>query len=642
MNSSSPTLMDADTLMAHIRAEVARRKRATAPSEIDASIHEPIQSIGQIVLSPLPLPNLPKPQFAAAERFHLNDFLALHDQDFVDAAYRGVLKRGADVQGGQHFLASLRNGALSKIEILGRLRYSPEGRRRGVPVKGLLPAFAIQHAYRLPLIGGVVAFAIALLRLPRIARNLQGLEGYQHQRNAELESAIRNLAQMADANDHQLRAEIDRNASGLSELTRRIDAASTETTQRVESISGGLRTQLELAIRNLAQTADANDHQLRAEIDRNASGLSELTRRIDAASTEMTQHVESISGGLRTQLAEFSGQIESTTRHVATSEARSDALEGRIVLVESHKQVVDRQLVDVVALSQQASGQLASTLLETLGVLEQRVDGLSKTLDFAQANLQSAHLLLMTSVEGRGAQKASDPDHAASRFDKLYFAFEQRFRGSREDIRQRLSYYLPMLHESVAGKDGATVLDVGCGRGEWLELLRDEKILARGIDINESMAQECVKRGLDVDVGDAIAKLRQLPDNAFGALTGFQIIEHVSLDALIELIEQAHRVVQPGGLVIFETPNPENVVVGACDFYTDPTHQRPLPPVLMQFLVEAGGFADVAIHRVNANLLPQVFEEPGEDEPPALRTTLNYLRSAFLCAPDYSVVGRVA
>ena len=584
MNSSSPTLMDADTLMAHIRAEVARRKRATAPSEIDASIHEPIQSIGQIVLSPLPLPNLPKPQFAAAERFHLNDFLALHDQDFVDAAYRGVLKRGADVQGGQHFLASLRNGALSKIEILGRLRYSPEGRRRGVPVKGLLPAFAIQHAYRLPLIGGVVAFAIALLRLPRIARNLQGLEGYQHQRNAELESAIRNLAQMADA----------------------------------------------------------NDHQLSAEIDRNASGLSELTRRIDAASTEMTQHVESISGGLRTQLAEFSGQIESTTRHVATSEARSDALEGRIVLVESHKQVVDRQLVDVVALSQQASGQLASTLLETLGVLEQRVDGLSKTLDFAQANLQSAHLLLMTSVEGRGAQKASDPDHAASRFDKLYFAFEQRFRGSREDIRQRLSYYLPMLHESVAGKDGATVLDVGCGRGEWLELLRDEKILARGIDINESMAQECVKRGLDVDVGDAIAKLRQLPDNAFGALTGFQIIEHVSLDALIELIEQAHRVVQPGGLVIFETPNPENVVVGACDFYTDPTHQRPLPPVLMQFLVEAGGFADVAIHRVNANLLPQVFEEPGEDEPPALRTTLNYLRSAFLCAPDYSVVGRVA
>jgi len=237
---------------------------------------------------------------------------------------------------------------------------------------------------------------------------------------------------------------------------------------------------------------------------------------------------------------------------------------------------------------------------------------------------------------------SGNPASARGRFDELYFAFEQRFRGSREDIRKRVAYYLPLLRGSAVGKQGAAVLDIGCGRGEWLELLRDENISAHGIDINEAMAKDCIERGLDVQVGDAIAHLRRLPDNALGALTGFHIIEHVPLDTLLDLIEEAHRVVQPGGLVIFETPNPENLVVGACNFYIDPTHQRPLPPVLTQFLVEAGGFVDVAVHRVNAELLPQVLDEPGENDTPALRTALTYLRQVFLCAPDYAVVGRVA
>jgi O-antigen chain-terminating methyltransferase len=156
------------------------------------------------------------------------------------------------------------------------------------------------------------------------------------------------------------------------------------------------------------------------------------------------------------------------------------------------------------------------------------------------------------------------------------------------------------------------------------------------------MARECIDRGLDVKIEDALAYLKTLPDNAVGALTGFHIIEHLELDVFIALLEEAHRVVRPGGIVIFETPNPENVVVGSCNFYIDPTHQRPLPPVLTQFLVEAGGFADVDIHRVNAHLLPQLFLEPEEHDPPALRAVVDYLRSAFLCAPDYSVIGRVA
>ena len=615
MKSSSSTPIDIDTLMSRIRAEVARRKGTTASPETDEGNDE---ARGRIVLSPLPSPNLPKPQFTPAVRYQLGDFLALHDGGFIEAAYRGVLKRNADPQGRQHFLGSLRNGSLSKIEILGRLRYSPEGRRQSVHVKGLLPAFAMQHAHRLPVVGSLVAFATALLHLPRIVRNLRGFEGYQHQRNAELESAIENLAKVAEGNERQL------------------DSTSSELSGRVETSASEARTKF-------AELSVATDA---------------VTRRVSSFEEALNAEKSRIPG-IEQRIAATESRNDSLVSRLARAESSGDALQGRVAIFESHKQVIDQHL-GVISQSQLASAQLASTLRETLDALEKHVEGLGKALASEQSDTRNSRLQLierMAGVEGRlnehglrftkllsrnSAKDAPAQAPSRSRFDEIYFAFEQRFRGSREDIRRRLSYYLPLLRESVVGKRAATVLDIGCGRGEWLELLRDEKISARGIDINKAMTQECIKRGLAVDIGDAIDMLRQLPDNAFGAVTGFHIIEHVSLDSLIELIEQAHRVVRPGGLVIFETPNPENVVIGACNFYVDPTHQRPLPPALTQFLVEAGGFADVVIHRVNANLLPQVFEEPGENDPPALRTALNYLRSTFLCAPDYSVVGHVA
>jgi SAM-dependent methyltransferase len=690
MNPHTSQSIDVDTLMTRIRTEVARRKHATQIAEDGSSVHESIPFSAQILLNPLPSPQLPKPQFVPAERHHLNDFLALHDQDFIEAAYRGVLKRGVDVAGYEHFLRSLRNGTLSKIEILGRLRYSPEGKRQRVPVRGLLPAFAVQHAYRLPVVGGLIAFAMAFLRLPRIARNLQGLEGYQHQRNAELEFAIRNLALAGTGNGQKLIAEILRSEGGSREFLQRMEASLAEMNQRVEGSNSRIETALadwqaasvELNERNFSaldlwkeqvskSQADARgrienaEHRIVAFEARNegqGNRIAAFEARNDAQESRITAF-EARNEAQENRIEVFEARNEAQQSRIAAFESRNEAQEHRIALFEAHKQEIDRQLLDAIALSQQTSTQLAATLRQALGALEQRVEDLDKGVQGAQDRAQRSRQQLverLARVEGRthehglrlaqatlraNATAAETPSTAiqvASRFDQIYFAFEERFRGTRADIRQRLSYYLPLLRESVVGKDGAAVLDVGCGRGEWLELLRDEKIAARGIDINETMARECVELGLEVEVGDAIARLRDLPDNSLGAVTGFHIIEHVSLDTLIELIEQAHRVVQPGGLVIFETPNPENVVVGSCNFYIDPTHQRPLPPVLTQFLVEAGGFVDAAIHRVNAELLPQVFDEPGENDPPALRTALTYLRSAFLCAPDYSVVGHVA
>lgn len=171
--------------------------------------------------------------------------------------------------------------------------------------------------------------------------------------------------------------------------------------------------------------------------------------------------------------------------------------------------------------------------------------------------------------------------------DKLYAALEDRFRGTRDEIKERFKEYLPYV------KDSAPVIDLGCGRGEWLELLAENGIEAQGVDSNSLQVQQCRARGFNVTEQDLFVYLQSIADAGTGAVTGFHIIEHLSFKALIALLNEVMRVLRPGGLVIFETPNPENVVVGSHYFYLDPTHRHPLPSELMEFVFKHQGFGDI-------------------------------------------------
>jgi O-antigen chain-terminating methyltransferase len=183
--------------------------------------------------------------------------------------------------------------------------------------------------------------------------------------------------------------------------------------------------------------------------------------------------------------------------------------------------------------------------------------------------------------------------------DDLYLAFENKFRGSPELISARSERYLPMMAATPAVASGGLVLDIGSGRGEWLSLLTQQGHRCRGIDLNVAMVAAAQEHGHDVISGDAIAYLQNQPDNSLGAITGFHIVEHLPFRVLIELLDQAHRTLMPGGAILFETPNPECLIVGACNFYYDPTHQNPLPPELMRFLAEARTFSSARVIRLD-------------------------------------------
>ncbi|MBN9070282.1 MAG: class I SAM-dependent methyltransferase [Rhizobiales bacterium] len=212
----------------------------------------------------------------------------------------------------------------------------------------------------------------------------------------------------------------------------------------------------------------------------------------------------------------------------------------------------------------------------------------------------------------------------------FYREFEANFRGTREEIVGRLRVYLPFLRPFTEAAEGPGLVDLGCGRGEWLELAAENGMRAEGVDLDDGMLQDCFARGLSARNMDAIAFLRSLPDASRAVVSGFHIAEHLPFEVLQALIAEAHRVLQPGGLLILETPNAENLDVGTLAFHMDPTHNKPLPPGLLSFLPRYHGFARAKVLRLQ------------EKKPLAAAETVRLIDVFRGVSPDYAVIAQKA
>ncbi|MFW5734838.1 MAG: glycosyltransferase, partial [Oceanidesulfovibrio sp.] len=206
--------------------------------------------------------------------------------------------------------------------------------------------------------------------------------------------------------------------------------------------------------------------------------------------------------------------------------------------------------------------------------------------------------------------------------DHVYWELEEHFRGSPKEIEKTFAIYLPYVRERI--REGEVVLDLGCGRGEWLAMLRRNGIHGQGVDSNETMVRQTRVRGFTVAHASALDHLQTLPDNSLAVVTAFHLMEHLPPDGLVRLWEETYRVLRPGGMLLFETPNPENVQVGTYYFYLDPTHKSPIPPPLACRILEALGFRDVGIQR-SQEVEPPVFANPELDR-------------FFSCGMNYAVL----
>jgi len=289
------------------------------------------------------------------------------------------------------------------------------------------------------------------------------------------------------------------------------------------------------------------------------------------------------------------------------------------------------------ALNQQLSEQIAA-LQSQLKLMDERyiknhidiTNNLAQQQQLIDYILDDIKVKLPENFKSEQLQRQSLINQNTILVDTFYIALEDKFRGSREEIIERLKVYLPRIEQAQIDTQNVPILDLGCGRGEWLELLRDQGYVTRGLDINQLMLDQCKTRGLDVIEADALTYLKSQPDASLGAVTGFHLIEHLPFPVLINLIEESFRVLQPGGLVIFETPNPQNVLVGTHNFYIDPSHLKPLPSALVKLMLEHSGLQPVEI--INLHPYDESFKLSGS--PVAER-----FNEYFYGSQDYAVIG---
>jgi len=433
-----------------------------------------------------------KRQVANKEPLHINDFLKFEGTEFIEFIYATILRRLPDLHGLRHKLHLLQTGKQTQLEILVRIRLSPEGRKNNVSIKGFSKAFLCALFFGIPGIGAILRYIKIAAQLPVIA--------YKVERNAILQT------------QHQVYAQ--------------------------------------QAIQTLQATAQ------------------ELTKNIEILSLE--------------------------------SNISKRALEA------SQKQAIHQQ---------------------------RHILDLQYHLNVCLAALQQKSQIVGHEIE----MKTQKPLMT----DSFYLALEERFRGSKEQIKQRVSMYLPLIIDAKAGVDTAPILDVGCGRGEFLEVLKENQLIARGLDTNKLMIQTCRELDLDVLEVDALQYLQNLSANSIGAITAIHIIEHLPFTTLMTLFDEAYRVLVPNGILIFETPNPENVFMGACNFHMDPSHIKPLPPLTLEFIAGNRGFERVQIMRLRDERLEDPLKFLPRDIPE--NENINYMIDAvkthLFAAVDYAIIG---
>lgn len=306
---------------------------------------------------------------------------------------------------------------------------------------------------------------------------------------------------------------------------------------------------------------------------------------------------------------------------------------------------------ETLAIGEQRAGGRLEELGAALAVVQQTTNTLRRELSRGLASAPTgAAPAAVPSVATPAAAGGGSPQQmlASDRlFSQQYAGFEDLYRGSEDDIRERMADYVALF----AG--AADVVDIGCGRGEFLGLLREAGITARGVDLNHEMAERCRARGFTVDETDALSFLAAAPPESLGGLIASQVVEHLEPDYLLRMLAAAQVALRPGAVIVLETINPACWSAFFDSYVRDLTHVRPVHPDTLQFLVRAAGFGDVRVqgrspYPAGGRLqpVPPAAVAASEHAGPLLAVMQTVdahaerLNGLFFTDRDYAVIGR--
>ena len=297
------------------------------------------------------------------------------------------------------------------------------------------------------------------------------------------------------------------------------------------------------------------------------------------------------------------------------------AFQHRVTLIESNfREIVQAQHRDYLGALDRANVDIQKRLWEDLERVRENYERMIHS---------ELRLIRLRAVSPQPPPVAHEPTThepapapTASSLD--YSRFAERFRGTDEQIRRNMEFYRPFF----AGRDN--VLDIGCGRGEFLEVMHEAGVPARGIDLSAESVAQCRDKGMAAEVADLFPYLAAQPDGEFDGILSSQVVEHLPPERLPEMIRLCAAKMRRGGVLAVETPNPECLAIFATYFYLDPTHTRPMPHQYLQFCMEEAGLTAIEVHKL----------APAIDTMPELASLPPDFRERFFGGLDYAIVGR--
>jgi SAM-dependent methyltransferase len=299
----------------------------------------------------------------------------------------------------------------------------------------------------------------------------------------------------------------------------------------------------------------------------------------------------------------------------------------------------------------------ARRFLEVLAARERRMESLIEALRTEHAEIRTSLGVLQQATHNLGSvvsgfsrtdagvatgappAPASTPSSSVETLSHKYVGFEDAFRGSSDDIQRRLRDYIPIF----AG--ASDVLDIGCGRGEFLALLRESGVTARGIDLNDAMVAVCREQGFEATKADALSYLRSVPPGSLGGLFAAQVVEHLEPAYLTRLLDAAFEALRPGAPIVLETINPACWFAFFESYIRDITHVRPLHPDTLKFLLIASGFQQIAIryrapYPEHEKLQPLPASAVLGDSVDTLNANVEKINRLLFTHLDYAALGR--
>jgi predicted nucleic acid-binding Zn-ribbon protein len=472
---------------------------------------------------------------------------------------------------------------------------------------------------KIPFFGFVLWWTFNTAKMPAKMMQLS-------RRTEKLEAEIGNLTQFilkTDARTEVLSRDLEISADNIKVLSQNMEASMTQTQslsqslQKIELKTEDLSAKFEAAMKNLevsSRNIECLSTDMKDLMARTLS-LSQSLQKIEAKTDNNSAKQEILSRNMD----DLKMQIRNLSLSVQYMDARAEATSGKLEILAGNIDVSANN-IKALSLGMDVSKTQIQDLGQSIQQSEARTNGFSANLEASHKKIEALSLEIaalsqihpMNEIKDvfltRGLLEADSylsralgdkipPDYKLpGKMDEaaFYYTLENLFRGEPAEIEKRQSLYLPYIAEANDRAKGSFFLDLGCGRGEFLTLLRQNKLPAKGVDINRLTIDKLKTEGYDAVLSDGLAFMEGLEDNALKGLTLFQVIEHLDFDYLKSLLASTVKKISRDGLIILESVNP-HCPEALGSFYLDPTHLRPFSPEMVKILLEWYGFKNVQI-----------------------------------------------